>query len=401
MADRPPASEGPAPSSGGAPASAAPKASTTAEDEAVTFASDLIRIDTSNRGGGDCRERPAAEYVAERLADAGLDPVLLEAAPGRANVVARIAGADPAAGGLLAHGHLDVVPAEPGDWARHPFSGERFAGLDPVVYPSAEDGGSLRHYLAGDDELRAADLRAALTDPSIAGIIFATGGYGAQRTLAAMDWDGLTGLPPKVLAGYSDVTAILEAAAARLGWASLHSPMVTSGGTTAAHYSFGSLLRTLMRPEHAMTIHFPGAVALTGGTGRGVTLGGNLTLLTSSLGTCTSLPARGGILLLEDANEEDYRVDRMLTQFRRSGYLDGVAGIIGGTFTGCGEPALIEAILGERLADLHVPLIAWANVGHGGCFQTFPVGIAAELDADAHTMHLLDPPLIPASPAGV
>jgi acetylornithine deacetylase/succinyl-diaminopimelate desuccinylase-like protein len=102
---------------------------TRAEEEAVGFASDLIRIDTTNRGGGDCRERPAAEYVAERLADAGLDPVLLESAPGRANVVARIEGSDPKRGALLLHGHLDVVPAEPGEWARHPFSGEIDGGV--------------------------------------------------------------------------------------------------------------------------------------------------------------------------------------------------------------------------------------------------------------------------------
>ncbi|WP_078854797.1 M20/M25/M40 family metallo-hydrolase [Streptomyces sp. NRRL F-5135] len=93
-------------------------------DEVVTFTSDLIRIDTTNRGSGDCRERPAAEYVAERLAEAGLEPVLLERAPGRTNVVARIEGTDPAADALLVHGHLDVVPAEPADWTVHPFSGE-------------------------------------------------------------------------------------------------------------------------------------------------------------------------------------------------------------------------------------------------------------------------------------
>ncbi|MGW7198596.1 M20/M25/M40 family metallo-hydrolase [Streptomyces chryseus] len=93
-------------------------------DEVVTFTSDLIRIDTTNRGGGDCRERPAAEYVAERLAGAGLSPLLLERTPGRTNVVARIAGTDPSADALLVHGHLDVVPAEPADWSVHPFSGE-------------------------------------------------------------------------------------------------------------------------------------------------------------------------------------------------------------------------------------------------------------------------------------
>lgn len=275
----------------------------------------------------------------------------------------------------------------------------RFAGLDPVIYPSAQDSGSMRPYLAGDDKLRAGDLRAALTDPSIAGIIFARGGYGAQRTLEAMDWEGLADLPPKVLAGYSDLTAIQEAVAVRLGWASLHSPMVTSTGDTA-HYSFESLLRTLMRPEQAMKIHYPDAVTVVGGTTRGVTLGGNLCLLTSSVGTGTSLPARDGILLIEDENEADYRIDRMLTQLRRSGYLEGVAGIIGGTFTGCGEPGQIEEILAERLGDLGVPLIAWANVGHGGYFQTFPIGVAAELAADSHTLRLIDPPLIPGDAPG-
>jgi acetylornithine deacetylase/succinyl-diaminopimelate desuccinylase-like protein len=110
------------------PAAGAP-GTARAEQEAVAFASDLIRIDTTNRGGGDCRERPAAEYVAERLADAGLEPVLLESAPGRANVVARIAGEDPSADALLAHGHLDVVPAEQADWARHPFGGEIADGM--------------------------------------------------------------------------------------------------------------------------------------------------------------------------------------------------------------------------------------------------------------------------------
>jgi acetylornithine deacetylase/succinyl-diaminopimelate desuccinylase-like protein len=88
------------------------------------YAADLIRIDTSNRGGGDACERPAAEYVAARLAEAGLAPVLLESAPGRASVVARVAGTDASAPGLLVHGHLDVVPADVSGWTVPPFSGE-------------------------------------------------------------------------------------------------------------------------------------------------------------------------------------------------------------------------------------------------------------------------------------
>jgi acetylornithine deacetylase/succinyl-diaminopimelate desuccinylase-like protein len=97
---------------------------TSAQDEVVQLASDLIRIDTTNSGGGQAHERPAAEYVAAALAEAGLDPVVLERTPGRGNVVARLAGADPGRPALLVHGHLDVVPAEPSDWTVHPFSGE-------------------------------------------------------------------------------------------------------------------------------------------------------------------------------------------------------------------------------------------------------------------------------------
>jgi acetylornithine deacetylase/succinyl-diaminopimelate desuccinylase-like protein len=89
---------------------------------AVRVAADLIRIDTTNRGGGDGCERPAAEYVAARLGEAGLQPVLLESAPGRANVVARVSGEG--GPGLLLHGHLDVVPADPSSWSVPPFSGE-------------------------------------------------------------------------------------------------------------------------------------------------------------------------------------------------------------------------------------------------------------------------------------
>lgn len=272
----------------------------------------------------------------------------------------------------------------------------RFAGLEPVLYPSATEPGTFREYLAGDDKTRTADLTAALTDPGISAVVFAKGGYGAQRALELIDWDALAaGNPrPRVLIGFSDITAILEAVAVKLGWASLSGPMPAVPGKEA-HYSFGSLLRTLTRPGDATGIRYPDSVTITGGTARGVTMGGTLALLSSSVGTSTSWPARGGILLIEDVDETPARLDRMLTQLRRSGYLDGVAGIITGTFTDCGEHDDVHEVLADRLGDLGVPVLAWANVGHGGAFQTYPIGIAAELDADAGTLRLLDPPLAP------
>ena len=97
----------------------------TAEDEVAALCSDLIRIDTSNYGDhSGPGERPAAEYVATLLSEAGLESMVLESHPGRTSVVTRIAGEDPSRPALLVHGHLDVVPADAADWAVPPFSGE-------------------------------------------------------------------------------------------------------------------------------------------------------------------------------------------------------------------------------------------------------------------------------------
>lgn len=100
-----------------------------AEPDVLTLAADLIRIDTTNPGDGTGRERPAAEYVAEKLGEAGIEATLIESAPNRANVVARVAGTDAGRDPILVHGHLDVVPAEAADWSVHPFSGEVRDGM--------------------------------------------------------------------------------------------------------------------------------------------------------------------------------------------------------------------------------------------------------------------------------
>lgn len=266
----------------------------------------------------------------------------------------------------------------------------RAAGLEPVVYPSARARGDVRAYLAGTDEQRAADLVDALLDPSIRGILCGRGGYGAQRVLEHLDWSRLAEVEPTVVVGYSDVTALHEAVATQLGWASLHGPLVASN-VPPDDVSWESLLTALMAPD-AFRLRFPSARALVGGRASGVTVGGNLAMLTSSLGTPTSRPARGGLLLLEDVGEDDYRVDRMLTQLRRSGYLAGVAGIVAGSWLDC--PGA-EPVLTERLGDLGVPLLLGADVGHAGPNLTFPLGVEATLDADAGTVTLAEPPLVP------
>jgi muramoyltetrapeptide carboxypeptidase len=270
----------------------------------------------------------------------------------------------------------------------------RFTGLDPVVYASAREPGTLRHYLAGTEALRASDLRCALLDDSIAGVLVASGGYGAQRTLEAMDWTGLDAVAPKVVVGYSDVTAVLEALAAKLGWTSLMGPMVSEHEFAEA-YSFTSLQRCLMAPDRVGSLRFDSGVTVVGGSARGRTAGGNLSLVASSIGTDTSWRPDHAIVLLEDEDEDDGRIDGMLTQLRRSGYLDTVAAVIAGTWHNCGPVESVHPVLVDRLGDLGVPVLAWANLGHGGHVQTFPIGVRAELDADARTLRFLEPPLEP------
>jgi muramoyltetrapeptide carboxypeptidase len=264
----------------------------------------------------------------------------------------------------------------------------RDLGLSPDVFASARAGGD---YLAGDDKLRAEDLTTALTDPAYTAIFLACGGYGAQRTLELIDWDAIGTPSPRVVLGFSDVTALSEALAVKLGWVSLFAPMPAIRGFHPGQAGFDGLARLLFSPQSVGELVFPNAKALVPGTAEGFTLGGTATLLACSAGTPTSMPARGGILLLEDVDERLFRLDRFLTQLRRSGYLDGVAGILCGTFTDCGTREEVEELLRDRLGDLGVPVLAGADIGHGGPMQTFPIGVRARLDTEAGVLSFLEP----------
>ena len=271
----------------------------------------------------------------------------------------------------------------------------RFAGLEPVELPTARSRGTHLPVLVGTDTERASDLRAALLDRSIAGILTVGGGYGSQRTLEAMDWTGLESVPPKVVVGYSDVTGLLEALAQCLGWASLMGPMVAEA-EFAESYCFASLLGCLMSPQTYGPLDLPGTTTVVGGSATGITCGGNLSLVAGSLATSSSWVPPRGIVLLEDEQEDDARVDTMLTHLRRSGYLRDAAAVICGTFSNCGPLDRIQAVLVDRLGGLGVPVVTGANFGHGGHVQTFPIGVQARLDADARMLELLEPPLVPA-----
>ena len=295
-----------------------------------------------------------------------------------------------------------LCASSPVDNQEHLESGLRAlesVGLKPEVLATARDAGSMYDYLAADDAQRVADLTRALTDPRYAGVLLACGGYGAQRTLQFMDWSRVDPAAPKVVVGYSDVTALLEAIAVKLGWVSLFGPMVACGGFWQGpdEYDFKELMKLLYTPETVRELSFPGFRTVVPGTAQGLTLGGTATLIAANLGTDTTYPARDAILFLEDVDEFPFRLDRIITQIRRSSYLEGVAGILLGTFTGCGDPEHTDRMLAERVGDLGVPVLAGANIGHNTEMQTYPVGVAARLDADRGTLTFLDDVLAPST----
>jgi muramoyltetrapeptide carboxypeptidase len=153
------------------------------------------------------------------------------------------------------------------------------------------------------------------------------------------------------------------------------------------------LKATLFAPETVRTIA-SGGTALVPGRARGVTLGGCLCLLAADLGTPHARPsARGGLLCLEDVGEETYRLDRYLTQLLRSGWLDGVRGVLLGSWEKCEPYEGVRALLLDRLGGLGVPVVEEFGFGHCDGALTIPFGVAAELDADRGALTLEEPAL--------
>jgi muramoyltetrapeptide carboxypeptidase len=261
--------------------------------------------------------------------------------------------------------------------------------LDPVVAPHVLGRNRELDYLAGKDAQRAADLQNAWCDPAVAAVLCARGGYGAQRMADLLDWEAMRAAGPKVFAGFSDITVLHQAFATRLGLATLYGPAAAGVDFIKNARAQEQLRATLFDPGSVRTVTAvpPGGTALVPGRARGVTLGGCLSLLASDLGTPHALAgARGGLLLIEDVGESPYRIDRYLTQLLRTGWLDGVAGIVLGSWAGCGLYEELRAVFADRLGVLGVPVVEEFGFGHCEGALTMPLGISAELDADTGTL---------------
>jgi muramoyltetrapeptide carboxypeptidase len=266
-------------------------------------------------------------------------------------------------------------------------------------------------YLSGTDKERAAEFMGLATRKDIDAVICARGGYGIMRLLPLLDYTALAN-NPKVICGYSDITALINTIYQRCGFVCFHGPGAsgtpdefTVKGLSAVAFTDDER-RAKIRSEGftPTVIDAPnGFETISGGKARGRLVGGNLTLLAHLTGTPfqvstkpeTTREKTGKILFFEDVTEQPYRIDRMLTQLLIAGTLQQCAGIAIGQFTRC-EPEdpvhsfTVAEVLKDRLAELGIPVISGLQFGHVAKQYTLPLGVMAELDADAGTLTLLE-----------
>lgn len=257
-------------------------------------------------------------------------------------------------------------------------------------------------YLAGTDEERAQDVNEAFSRADIAGLVAIRGGYGCARILPHLDFD-LIRKNPKVVTGYSDLTALHLGLLAKTGLITFHGPVA---GSTFTDFSRASWIATLREPQKDCVLPnvSSGSPPRTlesrhrGKSATGRMVGGNLSVFVSLFGTPFMPKLDGAILFFEDVHEEPYRIDRMLTQLRLAGVFERAAGLVFGRFTNTeprdGSPLRdwdLDFVLQERSRDLPIPVVAGFPVGHVKEQHTIAHGARYRLDPSNATLTMLTP----------
>ncbi len=257
----------------------------------------------------------------------------------------------------------------------------RRLGFDPVFDDTVF---CRRGYVAGEPEVRADALRAAWTDPSVAAVIGARGGYGSVQLLPLLDPDEAR-RARKAFVGYSDLTSLLVFLTGRCGLVAFHGPGVAGRlGGAAGGYDRDSFMRALTETRPLGEVDAPGLETVREGDATGVLLGGTLTQLVASLGTPYAFdPAAGCVLFIEEVNERPYRIDRMLVQLRLAGVLGRAAAIVFGELPGCDEPGgevTARSVVADVLRDFPGPVLVGFPSGHTrGAAVTLPLGVRARV----------------------
>jgi muramoyltetrapeptide carboxypeptidase len=234
---------------------------------------------------------------------------------------------------------------------------------------------------AGSDQQRAADLNAALRDPSVRAVFATRGGRGCYRIADQVDFEAVR-RDPKLLIGFSENTILHLALWKECGLPGIHGAVRSEDGE-GVHQRANDILRSVLmeagRLEIASEEDEATRILTTGGTAAGPLIGGNLEMIATAAGW--ALPdLAGAILLLEGINMRLGQTDRLLTMLRKAGHLDGVAGVAIGQFTDCASGTI--ALLRDQLNALGVPLLGGLPLGHGATPLIVPVGPDVRLDAD-------------------
>ena len=289
------------------------------------------------------------------------------------DLVALVAPAGPMPPELLQAG-IDIVRS----WGLRVRVGKHVLDRHPTL-----------NYLAGTDEDRAADFRDAWCDPEVAAVFCVRGGYGCLRMVDLVDWAAITAAGPKVFAGSSDVTVLHEQVGARLGQATLFAPMLATHAFVDDERTREHFRATVFEPETVQVLSRPGAEPLVPGRASGVVVGGNASLLAAGLAAANAArPPDGAIVVLEDVNEDPYRLDAIVTKLLRAGWFDGVAGVALGSGIGCGELGHVREVMSDRLGGLGVPIGWELGFGHCPAALTVPLGLVGELDSVAGTLRM-------------
>ncbi len=253
----------------------------------------------------------------------------------------------------------------------------RRLGFEPVFDETVF---ARERFVAGAPAARAAAIRAAWADPSIAGLIAVRGGYGSAQVLPLLDADEAR-RARKVFVGYSDLTALLSFLTCRAGLVAFHGPMLAGRlGKGEAGYDRASLLNAVSRTQPVGELAPAGLETVRDGEASGPLFGGTLTQLVASLGTPYAFaPPPGCVLWIEEVGERPYRLDRMMTQVRQAGILARAAAIVIGQMVNCDEPGgdhPARAVMAETLADFGGPIVFGFPSGHTvGPSFTLPLGV--------------------------
>lgn len=248
-------------------------------------------------------------------------------------------------------------------------------------------------YFAGTDDLRANELNELFANKNVKGIFCMKGGWGCARLLDKLDYSMIE-KNPKVLIGFSDITTLLIAITAKTGLITFHGPVGNSGWNDFTKSVFTNVV---MKPA---PFNFPENpinedkyVTINSGKARGELVGGNLTVLSALMGSNYLPDWKNKILFLEEAKEEPYSIDRMLTQLKLSGVLNSISGFVFGKCAKCLTEEPLKAftfheVILQHIKPLGIPAFYGAMIGHIENKLTVPLGIKATMDAEKGTIVL-------------